>query len=85
MRGYIRVLKGRLKNVDSLMAYRRKDGSTVFTARWWPSGHTAKQYERQVRAILHANIIDSGHVRKPSRDGARISQSSHFFVKFTIE
>lgn len=67
-------------------SYSVKDG--VFTIRegfFYRHGRTSENLVAAVlRAFPTAIIRDSGEVWKPFRGGAKIAQSSHWFVKFTV-
>lgn len=75
-----------IKNLLSASSVSIKAG--VFTARWgffWRQGRSSDEYAERVRSKLGACVLDHGEVWKSFRGGASVSQSSHWWVKFTIQ
>lgn len=63
----------------------RKAG--IYTARWgffYRRGQTSESHAARVRGIGGC-VLDHGEVWKSFRGGASVSQSSHWWVKFTIQ
>jgi len=67
--------------------YSQKDG--VFTVRrgfFYRMGKDVSHFKNDILATFpSAKIIDSGEVWKAFRGGSSVANSSHWFVKFTIE
>jgi len=63
----------------------------VFTLRWsFYYAHRVTANDKEIKVInafpdKKVTIVESGEVNKPFRDGASIVNSSHWFVKFTVE
>jgi hypothetical protein len=61
----------------------------VFTVRkgfYYRHGRSADQLAADVLAAVRgARLVEVGEVDKPFRGGASVAQSSHFYVRFTVQ
>ena len=61
----------------------------VFTVRvefFYTHGRTSEWLKRKVlEAYPQASIVDCGEIWKPFNGGASVANSSHWFVKFTLD
>ena len=82
-----RVTLTDVKNEVHADTYSKVNG--VFTLRWeffYRMGQTEQdKVELVKKAFPTANIIDAGENYRPFRGGASTANSSHWFVKFTVE
>jgi len=71
-------------NADSISI--RKGIYTVRRGYFYSSGGSAEKFAARVQAAFpNARILESGNHWTPFRGGAKLANSTHWFVKFTLE